>query len=117
MTATCDELFDAVEAGAVECIVGAVTVAELLVVPLRVGPQAVAAVDTFLRQPSVVLAPVSEDVARASARLVAARVVQRLSDALIAATALELGLPLVTGDRRLARAEGVTALFVADYAA
>jgi predicted nucleic acid-binding protein len=37
-----------------------------------------------------------------------------LSDALVAATAAEVGLPLVTADRRLARAVG--AMLVQDYA-
>ncbi len=36
-----------------------------------------------------------------------------LADTLVAATAAELELPLVTGDRRLARAVG--ALLVSDY--
>jgi len=41
-------------------------------------------------------------------------VIPRLADALVAATAAELRLPLVTGDRRLARAVG--ALLVHDHA-
>jgi predicted nucleic acid-binding protein len=40
----------------------------------------------------------------------------RLADALIAATALDLGLPLVTADRRLARSGAVEALLVQDFA-
>jgi predicted nucleic acid-binding protein len=52
-------------------------------------------------------------VAHGAARLVARRVVPRLGDALVAATAVDLAVPLVTANRRLARA--VSALLVQDH--
>jgi predicted nucleic acid-binding protein len=52
--------------------------------------------------------------AHAAARHVARSTIRRLADALVAATAAELQLPLVTGDRRLARA--ARALLVQDFA-
>ena len=52
--------------------------------------------------------------AHSAARHVAGRTMPRLADALVAATAAELRLPLVTGDRRLARA--ASALLVHDFA-
>jgi predicted nucleic acid-binding protein len=115
LLAVCDPLFDAVERQEIGCVISAMTAAELFVKPFRSGPEFVLTVDAFLRQPFVGIADVTRDVARTGAALVAAGRVGRLTDALIASTALELGLPLVTGDRRLARAEGVNALLVADY--
>jgi predicted nucleic acid-binding protein len=115
LVAACDPLFDAVESGALGCLVSAVSVAELLVEPFRVGPTAISAVDAFLRQPSLGIAELDETIARTAAELVARRQVTRLPDALIAATGVRYGLPIVTGDRRLARSLGGAALLVADY--
>jgi predicted nucleic acid-binding protein len=86
--------------------VSAVSVAELFVRPVQAGPAAVAVVDAFLRQPLVGVAEVGEEVARIAAGFVATSRLARLPDALIAATAASLELPLVTGDRgwRSARA-------------
>jgi predicted nucleic acid-binding protein len=42
--------------------------------------------------------------------------VRRIADALVVATALDLGLPLVTADRRLARSGGVETLLVQELA-
>ena len=108
--AAVDALFDAVEAGALGCLVSSVSAAELLVRPYRLGPEALAVADGFLRAPGVGVVPPSLGVAHGAARLVARRRVARLPDAIVAATADELGLPLVTADRRLAR--GVGALLV-----
>jgi predicted nucleic acid-binding protein len=116
LVAACDALFDAVEEGLVGCIVSAVSVAELLISPIRSGPRAVAVVDGFLRQPMVGIAEVDADVARGAAELVARQRVARLPDALIISTAIALGLPVVTGDRRLARSRVGNALLVADFA-
>jgi predicted nucleic acid-binding protein len=116
LTAACDPLFDAVQAGALACIVSAVSVAELLVQPFRAGPAAVAVADGFLRQPNLGVAALDGDLARAAAALVARRSPPRLPDAAIVATAQALRLPLVTGDRRLARTGLVSALLVSDYA-
>ena len=116
LVAACDPLFDAVEAGEVGCLVSAGTFAGLLVEPLRVSGAAVAVVDGFLRQPMIGIAELDETIAREAAELVARDRVGRLPDALIAATAARFGLPLVTGDRRLARAGAAEAFLVADYA-
>jgi predicted nucleic acid-binding protein len=115
LVAACDPLFDATEAEIVGCLVSAVSVAELLIEPFRAGPAAVSAVDAFLRQPALGIAELDEPIARTAAELVARDRVGRLPDALIAATSLEYGLPLVTGDRRLARALAPRAFLVSDY--
>jgi predicted nucleic acid-binding protein len=115
LVAACDQLFDAVESGDLGCIVSAVSVAELLIEPFRVGPAAVSAVDGFLRQPALGIVELDGSIARTAAELVARARVDRLPDAVIAATSLEYGLPLVTGDRRLARALAPHALLVADH--
>jgi PIN domain. len=115
LVAACDPLFDAVEAEELGCLVSAVSVAELLIAPFRAGPAAVSAVDAFLRQPSLGTAEVDEVIARTAAELVARERVSRLPDALIAATGLRYGLPVVTGDRRLARSLGPDTLLVTDY--
>lgn len=111
--AAVDALFDRVEEGVLGCLVSSVSAAELLVRPYVLGPPAVTVVDGFLRAPNVGLVEPGLGVAHGAARLVARRVVSRLSDALVAATAADLSLPLVTADRRLARAVG--ALLVQDH--
>jgi predicted nucleic acid-binding protein len=115
LVAACDPLFEAVEAEELGCLVSAVSVAELLIAPFRVGPAAVSAVDAFLRQPLLGIAEVDDVVARTAAELVASERVSRLPDALIAATGLRYGLPVVTGDRRLARSLGVDTFLVTDF--
>ncbi len=112
--ATVDSLFDAVEEGHLACIVPAVCAAELLVRPYVLGPPAVSVTDGLLRSPGIAVAPPELGTAHAAARHVARRAIPRLADALVAATAAELRLPLVTGDRRLAHAVG--ALLVHDFA-
>lgn len=104
LTAACDPLFDAVEAGELACLVSSVSVAELFVVPFRAGPAAVSSLDGFMRQASFGTVAVEDDIARGAACLLAEGKLGRIADALIAAIALELGLPLVTNDRRIARA-------------
>lgn len=111
--AVLDPVFDAVESGDLACIVPAVCAAELLVRPYVIGPPAVSVVDGLLRSPGVAVAAPRLGTAHAAARQLARRTIPRLADALVAATAAELELPLVTGDRRLARAAG--ALLVSDY--
>lgn len=108
-----DALFDRVEEGAVGCLVSAVSAAEFLVRPYRVHPPAATVVDGFLRSPNVGVVETSLGMAHGAARLVAKRVVPRLGDALVAAAAADLAIPLVTSDRRLARAVG--GLLVQDY--
>lgn len=111
--AALDPVFDAVESGDLACIVPAVCAAELLVRPYVIGPPAVSVADGLLRSPGVAVAAPQLGTAHAAARHLARRTIPRLADALVAATAAELRLPLVTGDRRLARAAG--ALLVSDY--
>lgn len=116
LTAVCDHLFDAVERGELRCMISAITVVELLVAPLRArAATAVAVIDGFLRQPHVGVVEVDGDLGRAAAHLIAGRGIGRLPDALVAATGVRLALPVVTGDRRLARA-ATNALLVADFA-
>lgn len=115
LVAACDAVFDAAEREELGCLVSSVSVVELLVEPFRAGPAAVSAVDAFLRQPAVGLVELDDGIARAAAELVAERRIPWLADAVIAATALEYALPLVTSDRRLARALGSRALLIADY--
>lgn len=116
LTAACDPVFEAVERGQLACLVSAVSVAELLVAPTRAGSRALAAVDAFLRQPFLGIVEVGDAVARRAARVLAEQRLRRLADALIAATALELRLPLVTNDRRLAASGVVEAFLVSDFA-
>jgi len=80
-----------------------------------VGAGAFVAVDAFLRQPSLGIVELDGAIARPAAELVARERVGRLPEALIAATSLEYALPLVTGDRRLARVLCTSAFLVADY--
>lgn len=108
-------LLEGVSKGSLGCFVSTVSAGELLVHPHRIGLHAIPPVDGFLRSGEIVLVPPSLEVAHGAARLVARRVVPRLGDAIIAATAADLRLPLVTTDRRLARAVG--ALLVQDHLA
>ena len=109
-----DMLFDAVESGDLACIVPAVCATELLIRPYALGPPAVSVVDALLRSPGVAIASPELGTAHAAARHAARRTIPRLADAFVAATAAELRLPLVTGDRRLARA--AAGLLVHDFA-
>lgn len=109
-----DALFGRVAEGEVACLVSSISAAELLIGPYRAHPPAVTVVDGFLRSPHVGVVAPSLGIAHAAARLVARRIVGRLGDAFVAATAADLDLPLVTGDRRLARAVG--GLLVQDFA-
>lgn len=115
LVAAVDPLFDAVERGELGCIVSAVSAAELLIAPFRLGPAAVSTVDRFLRQPMLGIADVDMPIARGAAHAIAAAKLARLPDALIAATARALALPLVTGDRSLSRSGVATGLCVRDY--
>lgn len=115
LVAACDPLFDAVERGELGCLVSAVSVAELLIEPFRLGPGAVSTLDAFLRQPMLGIAELDEPIARGAAQLVARGRVGRLPDALIAATAIRFGLPLVTNDRRLAATGVANVLLVTGH--
>jgi len=115
LVSACDPLFDAVEDERLGCLVSAASMAELLIEPFRAGPAALSAIDAFLRQRSLGIAEVDEEIARGAAELLASKRQSRLSSALVAATALHFELPVVTADRRLARGLGASALLVADY--
>jgi predicted nucleic acid-binding protein len=112
IVAACDPVFDAVSAGGLSCLVSAISVAELFIKPFAAGPAAVAAMETFFREPAVRIAAVDYEIAKTAAGLVTQAA--RLADAVIAATAIRLGIPIVTGDRRLARAVP-GAMLVADF--
>jgi predicted nucleic acid-binding protein len=112
LVTACDPLFDAVAAGRLSCLVSAISVAELFIRPAAAGPAAVATMETFFQEPAVEIAAVDYETARAAAGLVAE--VPRLADAVIASTSLRLGVPIVTGDKRLARAVP-GALLIGDF--
>jgi PIN domain nuclease of toxin-antitoxin system len=110
LVTACDPIFDEVAAGRLVCLVSAVSVTELFIKPAAAGPPAVATMDAFFNAPAVEVAPVDYEIAKSAAWLGG-----EFADRIIAATARRLGVPLVTGDRRLAR--GVPgALLVADFA-
>lgn len=111
----CDAVFELVESGRIACLVSSVTVAEFFVGAYRKGEDAVAFADAYLRQASFAVVPPDGDVAQAAALLVARRKVRRIADALIAATANSLGLPLLTADRELARSGIARTLLVSDF--
>ena len=78
--------------------------AEILVAPYRAGSRAVTAVDAFLADLGVTIEPITPAIARAAARLRSKRAGLRLPDALVVATALELGADaLLTGDASWAK--------------
>jgi predicted nucleic acid-binding protein len=116
LSAVCDPLFDAVEAQALDCLVSAVSVTELMIAPYRAGPEQVSMVDAFLEQPALGIVDVGMRIAQDAARLIASAGLHRLPDALVAATAAAVGLPLVTSDRQLARSGVVEAFLVSDFA-
>jgi hypothetical protein len=81
--------------------------AEILVAPHRRGAEAVAEVEAFLSDFSIHLEPLSPAVARAAAKLRSESRRLRLPDALVLATAEELGAEVVlTGDDSWARISG-----------
>jgi predicted nucleic acid-binding protein len=111
----CDRAFERVEAGSVTCLVSAVTVAEIFVGVYRLGEAEVAHTEAYVNQPGVAVVPVSHQIAQSAGWLVARRTLRRLADALIAATANDLGLPLLTADRELARSRAAETLLLADF--
>jgi predicted nucleic acid-binding protein len=102
-------LFEAAEQGRLNIAISTITVAELLVGPLKQGQDALAkryekALSGFE------LVPVSLEIASTAARLRAATGL-RLPDALQAATALEIGATaLVTHDRDFSKLQGLRVL-------
>lgn len=81
--------------------------AEILVAPNRRGPEAVAEVEAFVADFSIRLEALSPAIARAAAKLRSGSRSLRLPDALVLATADELGAEVVlTGDESWARISG-----------
>ena len=81
--------------------------AEILVAPNRRGSEAVAEVEAFLADFSIRLEALSAAMARAAAKLRSESRSLRLPDALVLATAEELGAEVVlTGDESWARIRG-----------
>jgi predicted nucleic acid-binding protein len=112
----CSPLFDLVDDGELGCLVSTISAAEFFAGAHRRGAAAVAVFDAFLRSPAVGVVPPDVETASTAGKLLARRHLRRLGDAVIAATALDLGLPLVTADRRLARARAVKTFLLADFA-
>ena len=82
-----------------ELVIPASVHAEILVGPYRSGAKAVAEVESFLADFSVRTEPVTAAIARAAARLRSRSKSLRLPDALVLATAGELGADeVLTGD-------------------
>ena len=108
-------LFDLLDAGGADVVTSEMTLAEVLVVPYRLGESKVAELYERLLAPSAHLfrAPASADLWRAAARLRASTPSLRLPDALHAATAeAERCTLVVTGDKRLAKVSPVPAVLV-----
>jgi predicted nucleic acid-binding protein len=95
-----------------ELVIPASVHAEILVGPYRSGAKAVTAVESFLSDFSVRTKPVNDMIARAAARLRSRSKSLRLPDALVLATAAELGADeVLTGDASWARSgRRITAL-------
>jgi predicted nucleic acid-binding protein len=113
---TCDPLFELAERGVIGCLVSSISAAEVFVGAFRRNAAVVPIVDAYLRSPFVGVVAPDLEIATSAASLLARGTIGRLSDAFIAATALALGLPLVTNDRRLARSGAADTLLLADYA-
>jgi predicted nucleic acid-binding protein len=102
-------LFEAAEQGRITIAISTITVAELLVGPLKLGQDALAKrYEKALGAFDVI--PVSLEIASTAARLRASTGL-RLPDALQAATALETGAAaLVTHDRDFSKLQGLRVL-------
>ena len=87
-----------------ELIVPASAYAEMLVGPYRSGAKAVAEIELFFADFAIRIEPITVTIARAAARLRGRSKSLRLPDALVLATADELGAEMVlTGDASWAR--------------
>lgn len=78
-----------------QLVVPASGYAEVLVRPYRSGPTAVATVEQFAAALAIHVAPISREIARRAAQLRSQRAGLRLPDALVLATADELGAAVV----------------------
>jgi predicted nucleic acid-binding protein len=90
-----------------ELLIPASAYAETLVAPYRRGPEAVAEVEAFLADFAIRIEPITPPTARAAARLRSESRSLRLPDALVLASAEELGADSVlTADESWARISG-----------
>jgi len=81
-----------------ECIVIASVLAEILVHPYRVGPEAVSEVEAALAALRMVVLPIDASLARRAAELRASNTRLRLGDALVIAAGDALDAEVVTAD-------------------
>ena len=112
-------LFEAADAGRLVLVTSALTLLEVLVVPLRAGDGALAGHYEALLTSGrgIELAALDHEALRAAAEIRAATGA-RTPDALHRAAALRAGCEtLVTNDRRLPAVPGLRVLQVSDYAA
>ena len=112
-------LFARADAGDIEIVTSALTLLEVLVVPLRAGDQALAArYDALLtRSRGVHVVDLSRDQLRAAARLRAQHGSLRTPDALQLAAAMSRGCSaFVTNDRRMPTPDGLHVLQLSEIA-
>jgi len=86
-----------------ECIVIASVLAEILVHPYRVGPEAVSEVEAALAALRMVVLPIDAGLARRAAELRASNTRLRLGEALVIAAGDALGAEVVTADASWSR--------------
>jgi len=86
-----------------ECIVIASVLAEILVHPYRVGPEAVSEVEAALSALRMVVLPIDASLARRAAELRASNARLRLGDALVIAAGDALDAEVVTADASWSR--------------
>jgi predicted nucleic acid-binding protein len=91
-----------------ELVIPASAFAEILVAPYWRRAEAVARFETTLAEVPVRVEPLTATIARRAASLRAAHARLRLADALVLATAAEVGASVITADRALARHTRVT---------
>jgi PIN domain nuclease of toxin-antitoxin system len=90
-------------ASGAECIVIASVLAEILVHPYRVGPEAVSEVEAALAALRMVVLPIDASLARRAAELRASKTGLRLGDALVIAAGDALDAEVVTADASWSR--------------
>ena len=86
-----------------ECVVIASVLAEILVHPYRVGPEAVSEVEAALAALRMVVLPIDAGLARRAAELRASNTRLRLGDALVIAAGDALDAEVVTADASWSR--------------
>ena len=112
-------LFERADQGEIEIVTSALTLLEVLVVPLRMGDHRLAAqYDAFLtRSRGVRIIDLSRDQLRTAARLRAQHGALRTPDALQLAAAISAGCgSFVTNDRRMPAPDGLRVLQLSEFA-